>query len=212
MMYNSVLNENSDSFIEKKSEFIGYAAPVNSEDDALEFISKIKTLNKDATHNCHAYIIGEDKLIQRFSDDGEPSGTAGIPILEVLKREDLTNLCVVVTRYYGGIKLGGGGLIRAYSKGAKIAIDSARIVSMREFIKLDASVNYEISGKVTNYLNNNEIKILDTVYTDEVTYKLLILLDDLDSIKSDLINLTSAEVNFIDGVKSFMPTIDGKLV
>src|SRR5699024_4890875 len=118
----------SDEIIINKSRFIGYASPVESEKSAQEFIDTIKQKHKDATHNVFAYIIGQNKNIQRYSDDGEPSGTAGIPILEMMKKEDLTDTVIVVTRYFGGIKLGAGGLVRAYIKGAKCGLESANIV------------------------------------------------------------------------------------
>ena len=122
--YKTVKQRAEDMFVEKKSEFIGYISPVANEDEAIAFINEIKKKHPDATHNCHAYIL-QGTEIARFSDDGEPSGTAGMPMLEVIKREGLTGVCIVVTRYFGGILLGAGGLVRAYAKGAKIAIDAA---------------------------------------------------------------------------------------
>jgi len=127
-----------------KSRFIGYAKPVESEEDAIKFIEEIKFKHKDATHNVLAYVIGQNNNIQRYSDDGEPSGTAGIPILEVLKKENLRNVVVVVTRYYGGVKLGTGGLVRAYIKGAKIALEASKIyhlTSLQTGLCLDIEKN-----------------------------------------------------------------------
>jgi uncharacterized YigZ family protein len=120
--YKTLLKAGNDEIIIERSRFIGYAAPVSSEEEAMEFIDKIKNQHKDATHNVTAYVVGLHNEVQRYNDDGEPAGTAGVPILEVLKKEDLRNTVVVVTRYFGGIKLGAGGLIRAYTRGAKIAV------------------------------------------------------------------------------------------
>ncbi|MBO4343459.1 MAG: YigZ family protein, partial [Clostridia bacterium] len=117
----------TDSFIEKKSEFISYAKRIYDEDEAKAFIAEIRKKHSDASHNCYAYIL-KDSGIARFSDDGEPGGTADMPILEVLKREGLSGVCVVVTRYFGGILLGAGGLVRAYAKGAKLGVDAAGVV------------------------------------------------------------------------------------
>ena len=122
--YKTIKIENSDEFVEKKSRFIGYAKPLVTEDEAIEFIKKIRAKHPDATHNVYAYKVRENN-IQRYSDDGEPQGTAGMPVLNVIKMSGATDLCVVVTRYFGGILLGAGGLVRAYTKGAKIAVDAA---------------------------------------------------------------------------------------
>ena len=123
--YKTLKQAASDQFIVNKSRFIGYAAPCESEEAALAFLRSIREKHKDATHNCYAYIIGQNAGIMRYSDDGEPGGTAGMPMLQVLQREGLYNIVCVVTRYFGGILLGAGGLVRAYTKGAKIAVDAA---------------------------------------------------------------------------------------
>lgn len=136
MSYITVKDFGEDRFEEKKSEFIGYAKRVENEEEAKAFINEIKNMHKQARHNCSAYIIGKDMNIQRYSDDGEPQGTAGIPILEVMKKSRVTDCAVVVTRYFGGILLGAGGLTRAYTKGASIAIKSAGVVEKVEGLKL----------------------------------------------------------------------------
>ena len=123
--YRTLRQSASDEFIINKSRFIGYAAPCETEAEALAFLQSIRTKHKDATHNCYAYIIGQNAGIMRYSDDGEPGGTAGMPVLQVLQREELYNVTCVVTRYFGGILLGAGGLVRAYTHGAKIAVDAA---------------------------------------------------------------------------------------
>ncbi len=136
MSYFTVKGSATSEFQEKKSTFIGYIKRVNTEEEAKNFVNEIKSMHKEATHNVYAYIVGENKGIQRYSDDGEPQGTAGIPVLEVIKKNDLTDVAVVVTRYFGGILLGGGGLIRAYSKGASSAIEEAGVVEKVKGLKL----------------------------------------------------------------------------
>ena len=123
--YRTVRQAASDEFIVNKSLFIGHAAPCETEEAALQFLRKIRDEYRDATHNCYAYVIGENAGIMRYSDDGEPGGTAGLPMMEVLKQRGVVNCCVVVTRYFGGVLLGAGGLVRAYTKGCAIALDAA---------------------------------------------------------------------------------------
>ena len=155
--YNTVREKYAqDSFIEKKSEFISYVARVEDEDEAKEFISSIKKKHADATHNCYAYVL-KGTEIARFSDDGEPQGTAGMPILEVIKREGLVGVCVVVTRYFGGILLGAGGLVRAYAKGAKIGIDKAGISEFCQHVTFDFEVSYSDYEKVLRDLDKNGV-------------------------------------------------------
>lgn len=210
-MYRSVYKNSSDEFTERKSKFIGHAFFVTSEEEAQERISEIKEKYNDATHNCSAYIIGEDKLIQRFHDNGEPSGTAGIPILEVLKKENLTNVCVVVTRYFGGIMLGAGGLIRAYTKGCKIALDASVIVEMTEFDKISVSFAYESYGAIENYLRNEGYKILDTSYTDKVSVQVYKDLNS-DILIKDLNNLTSGNIEIEKLERVILPCKDNKIL
>lgn len=169
--YKTVRGRAVDMFVEKKSEFIGYISPVSSEDEALAFIAEIKKKHADATHNCHAYIL-QGTEIARFSDDGEPSGTAGMPILEVIKREGLSGVCIVVTRYFGGILLGAGGLVRAYAKGAKIAIDAAGICSFVSFTEFTLNCDYSDYEKIRRDLDAKKIKCDDTEFGSDVTLKL----------------------------------------
>lgn len=211
-MYKSIFKKGIDEFEIKKSVFIGYSAPVETEDEALEFIKEIKTKHYDATHNCSAYIIGEDMMIQRFDDDGEPSGTAGIPMLEVLKRENLTNVVVVATRYFGGTLLGGGGLIRAYSKTSKIAVDAGIIADMKEYVHLKLDYDYVFHGKIVNFLETKGFNTIDIEYLDRVIAVVLVSLEDKEKVESDLINITSDEIK-IDLVKEvIMPERDGELL
>ena len=193
--YKTVLGKGENSIEIKKSNFIGYVAHCEDEQEAIDFIDEIRRLNRQATHNCYAYIIGDNKLTQRYSDDGEPQGTAGIPILEVLKKEDLTNICVVVTRYYGGVKLGASGLIRAYSKGAVIALETVDNVWMRNYNRVQLDIDYTLLGKIDNYILNGEYHEIDRKYTDKVSIDLYISQDEYDQFKSNIIEMTSANAN-----------------
>ena len=148
----SIHSNQSYSFIVNKSEFIGHAFYVESVDEAEKYISEIRDKYKDATHNCFAYIIGVDKLIQKYSDDGEPSGTAGIPILEVLRKKDLTNCLVISTRYFGGILLGAGGLVRAYTKSTVGALEESIIVKKELFYNIDIILDYVFLNQLNLYV------------------------------------------------------------
>lgn len=172
-----------------KSRFIGYAKPVESEEEALAFIEKISKKHYDATHNVYAYHLGDE--LQRFSDDGEPSGTAGIPVLEVIKKEELKNIVVVVTRYFGGIKLGGGGLIRAYTRGAKIAIDAGQIVEMALHTGLKLVIPYTLWGKIENFLMTSQYPTENIEYLQDVTINLYIDNKELERFKKNILDLTS---------------------
>lgn len=146
--YNTLYRSSKEEILIEKSRFIGYGKGVKTENEALEFIKTISKRHYDATHNVWAYIFGENAEIQRYSDDGEPSGTAGIPVLEVLKKEGITNAVLVVTRYFGGIKLGAGGLVRAYTKCAAAAVKSSGVLCRKIFIPLQITVDYSFIGKL----------------------------------------------------------------
>lgn len=161
----------TDSFIEKKSEFISYVKRIENEDEAKEFIKQINDKHKDATHNCYAYIL-KGSEIARFSDDGEPQGTAGMPMLEVLKREGLSGVCVVVTRYFGGILLGAGGLVRAYAKGAKIGIDAAGVAEFVPYVCFEITVTYSEYEKILREMPKYEINCTDTIFEAHVLLKM----------------------------------------
>ena len=188
--YKTVKKRAEDMFVEKKSEFIGYISPVANEEEALAFISEIKKKHADATHNCHAYIL-QSTEIARFSDDGEPSGTAGMPMLEVIKREGLTGVCIVVTRYFGGILLGAGGLVRAYAKGAKIAIDAAGICSFVPFTEFSLNCDYSDYEKIRRDLEAKSIKCDDTEFGADVTLKLACRNELYEGFRDYAVNLTN---------------------
>lgn len=188
--YKTIKKRAEDRFVEKKSEFIGYISPVSNEEEAVSFINEIKKMHPDATHNCHAYIL-QGTEIARFSDDGEPSGTAGMPMLEVIKREGLTGVCIVVTRYFGGILLGAGGLVRAYAKGAKIAIDSAEVCTFVPFTEFSLKCDYSDYEKIRRDLEVKHIKCDDTVFDIDVTMKLACRDELYDSFADYAVNLTN---------------------
>lgn len=196
--YRSIGKYGEDEEIINKSRFIGYAKPIESEGEALDFIEKISKKHYDATHNVYAYHLGDE--LQRFSDDGEPSGTAGIPVLEVIKKEELKNIVVVVTRYFGGIKLGGGGLIRAYTRGAKIAIDAAQIVDMTLHKGMKIVVPYTIWGKIENFLMTNEYPTEKIEYLEDVTINLYVGNNELENFKKTILDLSSgtAQIEILD--------------
>lgn len=169
MAYITIRDRGEDRFEEKKSEFIGYAKRVESEEEAKEFVNEIKSMHKQARHNCWAYVIGQNYGIQRYSDDGEPQGTAGIPILEVMKKQGVTDCAIVVTRYFGGILLGAGGLTRAYTKGASIALKAGGVVEKVEGVKVSIEIEYDLIGKIQYLCGQNNWHIEDSEYTDKVT-------------------------------------------
>lgn len=169
MAYFTVKNQGTAEFEEKKSTFIGNIKRVYNEDEAKAFINEIKGQHKEARHNVYAYMIGENKGIQRYSDDGEPQGTGGIPVLEVLKKNDVTDVVVVVTRYFGGILLGTGGLARAYSKGAADALKEANIVEKVLGFSMNITIDYDKLGKMQYICESNNWFIENTDYEDKVT-------------------------------------------
>lgn len=162
------------SFVEKKSEFIGSIKPVTTEEEALTFVASVKKQYADAKHNVYAYILRENN-ITRFSDDGEPHGTAGMPVLDVLRKEGVTDVAVVVTRYFGGILLGTGGLVRAYSQSAKMALDAAGKAVMQKLTVFSVRVSYSDLQKIEPVLNAQSLVRLDTVYESDVHLLLAIL-------------------------------------
>lgn len=194
MSYITIKGLGEDRFEEKKSEFIGYAKRVENEEDAKAFVNEIKNMHKQATHNCWAYVLGEHMNIQRYSDDGEPQGTAGIPILEVMKKSNVTDCAIVVTRYFGGVLLGTGGLNRAYTKGASIAIKSAGIVEKVYGLKLSFEMEYDLFGKIQYICGQNSWHIEDTEYTDKVIVHILTEETMSETIESEIVESTNGKV------------------
>lgn len=180
--------------VEKKSVFIGYAAPVNTEDEAIEFVKSIKKKHADARHNVYAYMIGQN--IARYSDDGEPQGTAGIPVLDVIRKSGFTDAVIVVTRYFGGILLGAGGLVRAYSAAAKLAVDDAGIVTYSTYKEFTLTVNYTDYGKLTVLLANAD-PINDGIdFAENVKLTLALPLSKYESFRSEVLEITAGRAIF----------------
>ena len=169
-----VFDGGEEELIEKKSRFIATVKPVDSEEEALEFIAAIKKKYWNARHNCFAFVIGERQEIQRCSDDGEPQGTAGRPMLDVLLGEDVHNAAVVVTRYFGGILLGTGGLVRAYSRSVQLGLEASTIIEKIKGSRITIQTDYNGVGKLQYLLGQRGIPIVDSQYTDVVKLELLV--------------------------------------
>ena len=189
MNYFTVSGAADASFIEKRSEFIGYIAPVSTNEEAVSFIESIKARHRKAKHNVYAYILRKDN-ISRYSDDGEPQGTAGVPVLDVLKKKGLTDVCVVVTRYFGGILLGGGGLVRAYSHAAALACEAAHIMDMRLCHRLVISTDYGMYGKVSYLLPSFDTITVSSDFGSQVRLEILVLSEKLEPLMKELTDAT----------------------
>ena len=209
--YRTILNEAQAEIVEKKSRFISYAKPVKTEEEAREFIDMIKKMNWDATHNVFAYQVGERNEIQRFSDDGEPQGTAGMPVLTVLTGEEIRNTVIVVTRYFGGTLLGTGGLVRAYGKAAKEAILEAGIAEINTFERFSVRCNYSLSGKVQYEILQGGYLLEDTVFLENVEYVVLVEEDKKDAFVSRMVDITGAQAEITDVETVRGAFVNGKL-
>lgn len=183
--YKTVEFESCDEFTEKKSRFIGYVKQVKTSEEALEFINKIKSKHWDATHNVYAYVLRENN-IQRYSDDGEPSGTAGVPVLDVILKNGLVDVAVVVTRYFGGILLGAGGLVRAYSHGSKLALEAGNIITMAPCKILKTEVAYSFYERLNILLSEFNANIEETLFEENVKITF--------SLKEELVNALSVKL------------------
>lgn len=188
----------------QKSKFYAYTAHVEDETAARDFVQSIKKKHFDARHNCSAWVLGVDSSQQKSNDDGEPGGTAGNPILEAIKQHGLTNIVVVVTRYFGGIKLGAGGLIRAYNHTASIGLEATPQIELRPFCPIAAEIDYTLLGAVENWIRNNNIRTEEADYTDKVTVNLLAEPHETDSIIEKLTDLTAGRCEIITGEEKYI--------
>ena len=191
--YTTIRAAASDEFVERRSRFIGYIAPVRTEEEAAAFISEKKARHWDASHNVYAYILREGQT-RRYSDDGEPQGTAGVPVLEVLQREGLVDVAAVVTRYFGGVLLGAGGLVRAYSHAAKLAVDAAERMVMSECAELSAMFSYDQYGRIERLLAKYGARTLGSDYAADVTLRVLMKANRVEAFQRDLAELTAGRV------------------
>jgi uncharacterized YigZ family protein len=194
--YVTILEPGTDEIVEKKSRFIGYVRHVESEEEALDFVNEIKKKHYDARHNCYAYSIGTEQPLLRFSDDGEPGGTAGKPILEVITGMELVDVCIVVTRYFGGTLLGTGGLVRAYTDASKACIAATTVVTKRLVTPVSITTNYTDFGKIQYLLGNEGIEIKDSVYGEDVVLQVEIFVDDLQRVLKAITEATAARAVF----------------
>lgn len=207
--YRTIYQGGEDEIVEKKSRFIASVIPVENEEEALEFIEKTKKQYWDARHNCFAYVIGERGQLQRCSDDGEPNGTAGKPMLDVLLGNELRNVAVVVTRYFGGTLLGTGGLVRAYSQAVKAGLQASVMITKILGVKLHIETDYTTFGKIQYILAQRELKILDTVYTDKVELEVLIPKTELEQVMHTITEGTNAQADMTPKEECYYAEIDG---
>ena len=191
--YKTVRREANDEFVEKRSRFIGYVKPVSTEEEATAFISQIRSRHWDARHNVYAYSLREGN-IKRYSDDGEPSGTAGMPVLDVIVKNGIVDVCVVVTRYFGGVLLGTGGLVRAYSQGCRLALEAGEIILMQSCLMCTTRCNYNQYGKVSSLIAETGGTVDDTVFESDVRFSFHIRPDFLPQLNKRLADATAGEV------------------
>ena len=192
-LFKTVKMSGHQEIVIKRSRFIGHAAPVESEEDAQQFVEAIRQQHPQASHNCYAYIVGERDEWQKFSDDGEPSGTAGKPILEVIKHQGLKNVVVVVTRYFGGVLLGAGGLVRAYTDGAVAGIEAAEPVMQALHRTIMVEVDYIWLGKLENELRQRQVLTGETSFADNVTLLCIPRVTEADAFVQWMIELTNGQ-------------------
>lgn len=211
MGYFTIKDETSAQFEEKKSIFIGHVKRVYNEDDAKEFISKIRGEHKEARHNVYAYVIGENMGIQRYSDDGEPQGTGGLPVLDVIKKNEITDVVLVVTRYFGGILLGKGGLVRAYSKGAALAVSEGGIVEKVKGTIIDIIIEYDMLGKVQYLFEQNLWHIENIDYTDKVKLNMYCPSDILELVQNGVMETTNGKGEIIVGDEEYYFKLENRL-
>ena len=207
--YRTIYQGGEDEIVEKKSRFIATVIPAETEEEALDFIEKTKKKYWDARHNCFAYVIGERGQLQRCSDDGEPNGTAGKPMLDVLLGNELRNVAVVVTRYFGGTLLGTGGLVRAYSGAVKAGLEASVVITKIMGVKLHIETDYTTFGKIQYILAQRELKILDTVYTDKVELEVLVPKTELEQVMHAITEGTNAQADMTPEEECYYAEIKG---
>lgn len=203
MEYKTIAGRCEARFIEKKSEFIGYLAPVSTEEEAVKFVAEIRAMHPKARHNCYAYILRENNTA-RHSDDGEPQGTAGAPIYEVLRKEGLTDIACVVTRYFGGILLGAGGLTRAYAKGAKDAVNAAEIKLMCEAVLVEISLDYALYGRLAAIFAELGARVFSEDFSEQVTVCVHVRAELSEQLRNRLVDACNGKVSVEEKAKSWV--------
>lgn len=211
LRYQTVYEGGSGEIVEKKSRFIAHVQSVHSEEEALEFLEGIRKKYWDARHHCYAYVIGERSQTQRCSDDGEPSGTAGKPMLDILLGEELHDTIVVVTRYFGGTLLGTGGLVRAYQGAAKAGLAASTIITKQWGRKLTIRTDYTGLGKIQYILGQRGLSILDTQYTEAVALEVLIPEEAVGGVQAEITEGTNAQAQIEVGDGCYFAEVDGVL-
>ncbi len=206
MDYKTVKCAAKDELTEKRSRFIGYCQPVATEEEATAFIGAVRSKHWDARHNVYAYSLREGNL-KRYSDDGEPSGTAGMPVLDVIQKSGVTDVCVVVTRYFGGVLLGTGGLVRAYSQAAKLALEAGEIVTMCRCACCSLRCSYNQYGKVAALVQELSAGLDDTVYEADVVLRFHITPQNLSALEKQLADATAGEVTIQQEKEAFFPVL-----
>lgn len=201
----------SGEIVEKKSRFIATIEKIETEEDALAFIARMKKQYWDARHNCYAFVAGKNHELQRCSDDGEPNGTAGRPMLDVLLREDIHNLAVVVTRYFGGTLLGTGGLVRAYQKAVQEGLKNSIVIEKMQGRFLTVDTDYNSIGKIQYILAQQGIAILESAYTEKVEVKVVVPLEKLESLKESITEGTNGTARFQPGEEAAFAVIEGEI-
>ncbi len=209
--YRALYKGGQGEIVEKKSRFIATAFPVEGEEEALAHIEEMKKKYWDARHNCYAYVIGERQQLQRASDDGEPQGTAGRPILEVLLGEEVHNALVVVTRYFGGTLLGTGGLVRAYTEAAHAGLAASRIIEKERGQRLSLYTDYTGIGKIQYILGQNGIPIQNSVFEAAVTMEIVAPLPQKERIIKELVEATSGKIRYEEGEEVVFAMVDGNM-
>ena len=211
-IYHTIYKGGNGEIVEKKSRFIAEVYPVTSEEEAMEILEQTRKQYWDARHHCWAYIIGRNPAAERMSDDGEPAGTAGKPILEVIRGRELTNVLVIVTRYFGGTLLGTGGLVRAYSGATKEGIANSSIITKEQGKKFVVDTDYNGVGKLQYIAANMQITIMDTQYTDNVIMTLIVPLDKCEELKKKIVEATAGKAEINDDEEIYFAMLDGEPV
>lgn len=209
--YRVVYRGGEGEIIEKKSRFIATVRPVETEEEAAAFIQEMKKQYWDARHNCSAFVIGERAELTRCSDDGEPSGTAGRPMLEVLLGEGLCNVAVVVTRYFGGTLLGTGGLVRAYGQAVKAGLSQCTVISKEKGELLSIITDYNDIGRLQHLLAGQQVPVMDTVYGEKVTIRVVLPLSSAEAVKQDVTEATGARALLETGGQTVFAVIEGQV-
>ena len=193
----TIKEDSYDEFVEKKSTFITHLIRINSEEEARDFIQKMKKKHYDATHVCSCYVVGDNNEITRANDDGEPSGTAGAPMLDVLVKNNIKNVCATVIRYYGGTKLGTGGLVRAYGGGVINALKNATLVERKDAFEIKLEIDYSLNGKIEYEIDKTNFIVNNIDYTDKLIYTIYVMQEDYSNFETWIANLTNGQFKII---------------